>query len=569
LTIQLVGIVHPDFESYRRTKDTIKEIILWRPEFDFQNREILTETINEICNSKLNISNISTKDASKEIQNFVVTIFDHYRNAIMYMEGLAELTEEILKEQKRLWDHTDILSDLRKRESGAKGRVRKFLETIDNLDSVSSLHFIVNDSLKLMLETLIPLQAIDSNTMVDFCTEEQKQVYFKTMQVKYTEGMTNSNVLGKGVKESTYVYFMRTMLQNRLMNRINFVKGNIRLTLVDEMKQAWKKSINSLSSKMINYKEALSPEFVTSPDHDPLQDDQNEKFMKDMYYGMDGLVKALDDDKKTHIYGVHSYVNRRGPADFSRSKSTYSKNDWRNKVGKLNPTFATYYLLRYQFGIRNNLAALEPYLYSMTHYENLKKVKKSKIQPTELHIGRMFESVLNMKDIYSMNGAAVQRLLQYKILQKAEFEEAQKRGMMLGDSKFVYEYSSLLKTLLEKNLICNSLQWTSFVVECIHDVDKLIPNTTVANTLVTSIGVYLDPSLPAETPITDSNQVLITSVDNNEIILGSENESIVRRMILQLLLDHCNEINTDLLAELKSLKSDIARRFQHQTGRKV
>jgi hypothetical protein len=83
----------------------------------------------------LNISNISTKDASKEIQNFVVTIFDHYRNAIMYMEGLAELTEEILKEQKRLWDHTDILSDLRNRESGAKGRVRKFLETIDNLDS--------------------------------------------------------------------------------------------------------------------------------------------------------------------------------------------------------------------------------------------------------------------------------------------------------------------------------------------------------------------------------------------------------------------------------------------------
>lgn len=558
-----------DFDSYKKTRETIKDLIQWRPEFDFQNREILTETINEICNSKLNSSSISTKEICKEIQNFVVTIFDHYRNAIKYLEGLADLTEEIYTEQKRLWDHTDVLADLRNRESGARGRVRKFLDTIDNLDSLSTLHSEVNQSLTTLVDSLLPLQSIDANSLADFCIEEQKQTYFKTMQVKYTEGMPTSNVLGKGVKESTYVYFIRLLLQNRLMNRINFVKGNLRLTLVDELKQAWKKSVNTLSSRLIHYKEAFSPEFAICPEFDPLKDDQNEKWMKDMYYAMDGLVKSLDDEKKHHIYAVHSYVNRRGPADFSRSKSVLSKNDWRNKVGKLNPTFATYYLMKYQFGIRTNLAILEPFIYSLSHLENLKRIKKGKIIPSELQVGKILEMLLNMKDIFSLNGAAVQRLLQYKVLQKAEFEEAQKRGMMLGDSKFLFEYTLLLKSLLEKNLFCKSLEWTSFIQECIRDVNKLLPNTTVANTLVTSIGVFLDPTMPAETPLTDSNQTLITSVENNEIILGSENESIVRRLILQLIQDYCSESSHDLLAEIKSLKADIARRHQNSHGRKV
>lgn len=544
-------------------------LIKWRPEFDFQNREILTETINEICNSKTNSSSISTKDVCKEIQNFIVTIFDHYRSAIKYLQSLCSLMEGIYIEQKRLWDHTDVLTDLRHRESGARKRIRKFLETIDNLAKLSTLHEDVSQSVETMVESLLPLQAIDANSMADFTIEENKQTYFKTMQVKYMEGMTNTNVLGKGIKESTYIYFLRLHLQNRLMNRVGFIRGNLRLTVIDELRHAWSQSCNSVTSRLTNYQEIFSPEFAQRVQFDPHAEDKEYKSMKDLYYSMDNLIKSHEDEKKSHIYAVHEYVNRRGLASFSKSKSIYTKNDWRHKVSKLNPTFATYYLFKYQFGMRNSISALEPLLVALTHQNNLRSTRVMHRHPNEIEIGRMIESLLNFKDVYNLNCASVQKLLQYKVLNKNnEFEDPQKRGTILGDSKFIFEFTTLFRELATKGVQSSCLQWTDFLSNIMHDVGKIVSNTTVANTLITSIGVYLDPNAPAEIVITDQNLTLITSVEKNEIILGSENESIVRRLVLQLIMDHSPELKLDLMSEIKTLKKDLGSRYHNQIGMK-
>jgi hypothetical protein len=563
-----------DIDCFNKTKKAIRDLILWRPEFDIQGRKILTDTINELCNSKSSNSSISTKDLCKEIQNFVVTVFDHYRNSIKYLESLTCLMKEIYQEQKRVWTHTDVLADLRRRDNGVgvlKNRIRKFIDTIDNLSEIASLHTKIDDSVNLLVDSLIPLKQVDANSLTDFCIEEHRQTYFKTMQVKYTEGMSNANVVGKGIKESTCIYLLRLHLQNRLMNRTNFVKGNLRLAIVDELREAWKKSVNTLSSRLVNSKQpTFSPDFAVSVEIDPHADDQNEKLMKELHnQGMDALVKSLDDDKKNHIYTVHAYINRRGPPNFSKSKSHYSKGDWKNKVFKLNPIFGTYYFMEYQFQVKDYIAALEPLLIAIAHMQNIGLPKNRKVTASEVHLGYMFEKIFNFKEIYNMYGSSIQRLLQAKAISKFDMEDLQKRVANLGDAKFLAEYLIILTELCAKNIKCFSFQWTQYTSKVIHDIGKVIPNTTVANTLITSIGVYLDPLDTAQVVITDRDQLLITSVDNNEIILGSENESIVRRLVLQLLIDHYKDINFDLMGEIQSLKVDIANRNQGQNTQKV
>jgi hypothetical protein len=560
----------PDIASFEKAKKAIADLIAWRPEFDFANRELLTETINEVCNSKANNSSVSTKDVCKEIQNFLVTIFDHYRNATKYLESLAILLNEIYEEQKRVWLHTDVLADLRRRDQ-SKLRVRKFINTVDNLAPITNLHSDIDEGVRLLVEELIPFREIDANSLTDFCVEEHRQTYFKTMQVKYTEGASLSNVVGKGVKESTYSYLLRLHLQNRLANRLNFVKGNLRLVLVDELREAWKKSVNTLSSRLINSKQpTFTPEFAVSVEFDPHADDQNEKFMKDLYYGLDGLVKSLDDDKKAHIYAAHAYANRRGPAAFSKNKSRYSKGDWKNKVFKLNPVFGTYYFLAYQFEVRDKIAAMEPYIVDLALSQNIGTLRNRKSEISEVFIGRQFEKICNLKELYNMYGSSLQRLLQAKAISKFEIDDLQRRVANLGDVKFASEYLTMLLSICDKHVRSFCKQWCFLTVQAISDVGKVLPNVTVANTLVTSIGVHLDPMASVQTPVTEGSQLLITSVDNNEIILGSENESVVRRLILQLLRDHFSDIYSDVLAEIQALKTDIAQRNQGlQSGQKV
>jgi hypothetical protein len=560
----------PDIDSFEKAKKAIFDLIAWRPEFDFAGRDLLTETMNEMCNSKSSNSSVSTKDTCKEIQNFLITVFDHYRNATMYLESLNGLIEEIYEEQKRVWLHTEVLADLRKRDQG-KLRVRKYINTVDNLAPVTNLHTEISEGVRLLVEELIPIREIDSNTITDFCIEEHRQTYYKTMQVKYTEGATLTNVVGKGVKESTIAYLMRLQLQNRLANRINFIKGNLRLNLVEEIRDAWKKSVNTLSSRLINSKEpTFTTDFAINVEFDPHADDQNEKYMKDLYYGMDGLIKSLDDEKKNHIYAVHAYVNRRGQPAFSKSKAHYTKGDWKSKVFKLNPVFGTYYFLCYQFEVRNRIASLEPYLAGVCHSQNIGLLRSQKIFPSEEYIGRQFEKICNLKELYNMYGSSLQRLLQTRAISKFELEDLQKRVANLGDSKFANEYLTLLIACLEKNVKCFARQWTSLTTQAIVDVSRVMPNSTVANTLITSIGVNLDPNGTVQTPVTEGSQLLITSVENNEIIFGSENESVIRRMILQLLRDNFKEVHFDVLAEVQALKVDIAQRHQgHQTGQKL
>jgi hypothetical protein len=134
----------------------------------------------------------------------LITIFDSYNNSINYCKETTELLKSIYERQKQLWLTIDFLPDFRKREQASQKKVAKFINLIDNLDDLGA----VEDTVDQMTEELLAkmnLRDIDMNTLNDLCIEENSHLYFKSVPVKYTKASQANQLLGKGVKLSTYV----------------------------------------------------------------------------------------------------------------------------------------------------------------------------------------------------------------------------------------------------------------------------------------------------------------------------------------------------------------------------
>jgi hypothetical protein len=65
------------------------------------------------------------------------------------------------------------------------------------------------------------------------------------------------NIVGKGIKESTSINFIRLYLLNRLENRKGFIKGNIRLILMRELNTLWDGIKEGFSQKLLDLESDL------------------------------------------------------------------------------------------------------------------------------------------------------------------------------------------------------------------------------------------------------------------------------------------------------------------------
>ena len=561
-----------DSETSEKYKGIIEGLVSRRPSFDVNSFQILNETISEICNQKTNHSSISTKDVCREIQNFVITVFDYYKNEIEYFKKQKELVESILEEQVRLWKVADGLTDIRKSDEIGAKKMRKYMELIDNTNKISEVHAEIEKTAASLCDDLISFKEIDMNTLNEIVVEENKEAYYKTIMVKYLAGASGGNVLGKGVKESTYTYILRLIIQNRLMNRKQFIKGCMRLNVINSMKSEWEKIMSGTASDRIlamgddslldanNITNNSSHNFVESHD----------KMMKDTYYSLKTIVTSLEDEKKAHIYEAHKYINRQPNVNYSKSKLIYSKNEWKNKVGKINHVFICIYNSLYTSKIRHNANCMSVLAECLIHQDNMYRVKKSRIPVEEGEVMNVIESILDMKDLSGIRMTTVQRILRSKIIGRVDMEEYQKKMMMMGDSKFINEYLVLARDMIGLSIKSNSYQWSDLVRHTIQDLSNIMPNSKIVSSVITSNGIIFDRSqlLPVVVSESETN-LLITSIENNEIILGSENESIIRRMVLQTLMDHHNEVCFDSLAELKKIKQEVFNKAQGHSNRKV
>jgi tetratricopeptide (TPR) repeat protein len=535
-------------DSFDKTMTSLKALYRKRPKFDVRTMDVLTEVITEVCNSKTNSSSISTKDVCKDIQNFIITIFDEYRNCTKELKDLCSLLSDILNEQYRLWSNVDILPDIKNGEHSSRGRLKKFVELQDNLEGIGELYSLLNKTTEEVMVQL-PLAQIDALSMADFTIEENRSLYFKAIQVKMSDSISGNTVLGKGVKESTYVYFLRVHLMNRLLHRKEFVRGSLRIAVLKEMKACWKRSLDSLAERLFRNEETGSAI------------DAKERWMKkECYYSVESVIKSFEDEKKAHVYAANRYINKKGPHMFDKKKTVFTVLDWRTKMHKLNSAIAVYMSLKYQQGLREELNSIEGWALSSVALQNLGRPRRA--HSTQLE-GAMaiLENIVSFQTLSSIRLSSIHRLLKSKMTGKLEIEDYQKRMGVFGDCKFLYEYLVLCHKYLKLTQTTNALSWTQHIQQVIDDICKVFPNSSVANSLITSIGIVFDAHSSNPVVISDHGQTLITSIENNEIIYGSENESVVRRIVLQTILDTMSSVIWDGLAELDSLKKDIASKY--------
>ena len=133
----------------------------------------------------------------------------------------------------------------------------------------------------------------------------------------------------------------------------------------------------------------------------------------------------------------------------------------------------------------------------------------------------------------------------------------------LGDAKVIFEFLTVLDGCLNSSIETRCLNWTLFTKQCLSDLFRVMPLQTLANQIITNQGIVFEGQILANITVSDQDQLLITAVEHNEIIYGSENESIIRRMVLQLLMDSHPDILEDPLLEIKQFKKEVG--VKHST----
>ena len=528
-----------------------------RPDFDLAGFSLMTETPQEICNTKGNNSSISTKDVAKEIQNYIFTIFDSYNNSINYCKETTELLKSIYERQKQFWLTIDFLPDFRKREQASQKKVAKFINLIDNLDDLGT----VEDTVHQMTEELLTkmnLPDIDMNTLNDLCIEENSNLFFKSVPVKYTKASQANQLLGRGVKLSTYVYTLRLHERNRLTNRVGFIRGNLRLHLLEEMRTAWKATSEGLTSGFISAAEVTN-DFNKEEINDP-----KEKYMKDHYYSLEPLFNAIDDDKKGFIYELYSeHQNNSRKLGMRVNKMGYSKNEFKAKCVRMNQFYMTHYFIKLQNNLRNQINCLEGPLTVNTYQRNIGVHRQFHQIPNIGSCLKQLEEILTLDEISHIRSSQIQKGFRLK-----KDEDSMLKVILMADTKCVLEYLSVIDSLLRTQTSGNSEQWSETTAWLIRGVYKIFSNSLMVKHVITSLGISFAPNGVYKHHLTETDQLLITSQDNipSEIILGSDNESIVRRLLLDGLAAHQPLLFKDPIEQVKSIQTLTALKLKSEHG---
>jgi hypothetical protein len=528
-----------------------------RPDFDLDGFTLMTEIAQELCNTKSNNSSISTKDVSKEVQNFLITIFDSYNNSIKYCCETAELLKSIYDRQKQLWLTIDFLPDYRRREVASQKKIAKFINLIDNLDDIGALEDTVEE-LTQELVAKMNLGDIDMNTLNDICIEENSHLYFKSVPVKYTKASLANQLLGRGVKLSTYVYILRLHERNRLTNRKGFIRGNIRLQLLEEMRSVWKGTAEGLTAAFISGSENTS-EYSKEEINDP-----KEKYMKDYYYSLEPLFNAIDDDKKGFIYEQYSeHQNNSRKVGMRVSKMLYSKNEFKAKCVRMNQFYISHYQIKLQNNLRNQINCLEGPLTVNTYQRNLGLHRQFHQTPNTGSCLKQLEQLLSLEDITHIRTSQIQKGFRMK-----KDDDYKLKVILMADTKCVLEYLLVMDSLLQTSISGNSAQWSETTCWLIRAVYKIFSNSVIVKQVITSLGISFAPNGEYSHPLTETDQLLITAADNapSEIVLGSDNETIVRRLIMDGLATHQPLIFKDLLEQVKAVQTLTAHKLKCEHG---
>ena len=139
-------------------------------------------------------------------------------------------------------------------------KVESFLKITDNFDLLSELDSNIEDNVEHLCNNLIDYETIDKLTFTDTVVEENRKLLLNSMTVRYAhkdKSISSYNAVGKGIKESTSVNFLRLYMMNRLENRKGFIKANIRLQVINEIDVMWDSIKEGFSQKLLDLESEL------------------------------------------------------------------------------------------------------------------------------------------------------------------------------------------------------------------------------------------------------------------------------------------------------------------------
>ena len=531
----------------------INSLIVRRPDIDFKQFEILNDSLNEICNNRISLTDINIKSIKKEIQNHLVTIFDSYATSIEYMKRYNKFLKKLMDEQQSISKHSDLLKEIQSIVELFQKKSQPYAKIHDNVDLLAKFDKLFEDGLEHFTTNLLDLSSIDKLCFTDEVIEENNKVFLKSMSVKIADRVAkvNTSILGKGIRSATLINFVRLYLRNMLGNHQNFIKANIRLLLLTELENTWQDIGEGFSQEVLMAESSMmasNTHFSRNQSLSTLLTQLN-------------LIKGELKNEKREIILLH----QDDQYEILRTKANYLKSELKERISILNSLHLINLFIKNQFKIRENLDSLKMDLKLYIAQKNQHLHHSKHLEFSSLQYNKMVRFIFDVKDKLTTKLSCLQRILKFDIMNCWDPEKVEKNLNYIADSKAFNDLISMVCLLFRNTLFSNNLTVKALFQETIDNISNLFSNHQIADKVISNLNITFKEEAASGTRkhelssyiIYDDNPLYLTSrnkASGTEVVYSNKNESIVRRLMLELMFQKLKKIFEDPLELLSKAK---------------
>lgn len=551
---QLVSLIPhiQNFKNLKKITSLIEMYIKENANLDLSGFELLNDNIEELCNNKLNRNEITIRSVKKEFHNIILTVFDGYKLEAARYKKLSELVKVIRKDQKKA---RKVIEKIKEKKNPRKGK-RDGFKIYDGVGVILELLEAVRDSADHIVENYLDLEGIDRASLADFHIEENQNIFYKTVVVKYLkESSGASQFFGRGIKESTRIHCLRIYLSNMLTRRKKFIKTNLKILFIKE--------INSLYEKL-DFELDLAQQLQTNKrKSNNLPKLGREDQLMEQLRAFERIEKITFDEK-----AEGRIKNGLDPWEIIRGTYSYKNNELKHRVQILN-------LLHFYKFSTDNLNKVKILLNNLAGLLELRELQKIGYKNSGKKIffkGNFIKEILSFKekeqqladmlsfsDFSSIRIASLERILSLDPIELTDFTKIRKNLLLLSDTFSFIQVFHSLDNLLRSSTIQFNFMSSKLASELLEDTEKVLTNQTVSEKVINHHNVVFEEKTHKKDLFFRSDLYLTATGDRfpSRVILGSKNESIMRRLVLQGLKEKISELYSDPLLKIKEIVAAV------------
>lgn len=531
---------------------SINGLILRKPDLDFEKFNVLNDSLREVCNNRVNQTDINVASLRKEIQNHMLTIFDNYDVSTRYLVKYNSLLKKFIKEQHRISKSCNMTQEIKSVSDIFQKKTEKFIKIEDNYDVITSLEEGIEDGITHIMENLLDFDTMDKLTLTDEVVEENHKEYLKSMNIKILDPnkKVSAGILGKGMKEITTVNFLRIFIRNRLEGRQGFIKGNIRILFINEILRQWAEVNEGFSQEVLSMN---SGRMVNS-------NDTRQSMFSRALTQLQDIKTEIQTEKRSTIL-----TSQDDPWEILRSKSSYLKSEFKERIEILNSIHLVDLFVTNQIKIRELFDSLSPIFEIFIHQKNNFLVKNNQFGCGSKEKMQIVESIFDMDGKLTTKLSCLQRILKLELNSCWDVEKAKRSISLIADSKAIFEYISALSIFFKNCVYSNNLVSKTILKETVDEISNLFTIKQLAEKVISNMNITFkeeEPTLASQRSnssfaIYYDDPVYLTSrikASGTEILYSSKNESMVRRLVLHSLYEKLPKYFIDPTKRLEKAK---------------